>query len=97
MMGLRRISVILYVIGWTLHTLGVRSDVKVLFYGPSTFARSYTVGFFPMGPSQGTGVSRRSDNTACCLYFDGSRGAATCDGNYFTACSSLPRHARWTI
>ncbi|GBM90262.1 hypothetical protein AVEN_248025-1 [Araneus ventricosus] len=39
----------------------------------ATFARSYTVGFFPMGPSQGTGVSRRSDNTnglscwtACC-------------------------------
>ncbi|GBO17840.1 hypothetical protein AVEN_126384-1 [Araneus ventricosus] len=44
----------------------------------ATFARSYTVGFFPMGPSQGTGVSRRSDNTnglscssACCLYFCG--------------------------
>ncbi|GFT24434.1 uncharacterized protein TNCV_3252621 [Trichonephila clavipes] len=40
--------------------------------------------FFPMGPSQGTGVSRRSDNTnglscssVCCLYFGGPRGAAT--------------------
>ncbi|GFW53438.1 uncharacterized protein TNCV_3928171 [Trichonephila clavipes] len=29
----------------------------------STFARSYTVRIFAMGPSQGTGVSRRSDNT----------------------------------
>ncbi|GFV11995.1 uncharacterized protein TNCV_4389511 [Trichonephila clavipes] len=27
------------------------------------FSRSYTVWFFPMGPSQETGVSRRSDNT----------------------------------
>ncbi|GFY10600.1 uncharacterized protein TNCV_2194211 [Trichonephila clavipes] len=29
----------------------------------SLFTRSYTVGFFPMGPSQGTGVSRRKYNT----------------------------------
>ncbi|GBM12748.1 hypothetical protein AVEN_173710-1 [Araneus ventricosus] len=57
--------------------------------------RSYTVVFFPMGPSQGTGVSRRSDNTnglscssACCLHFGGPRDAV---------CSSLPRHARRTL
>ncbi|GBM66430.1 hypothetical protein AVEN_186429-1 [Araneus ventricosus] len=70
----------------------------------ATFTRSYTVGFFPMGPSQGTGVSRRSDNTnglscssACCLYFGGPRDAATCDDSHSTACSSLPRHARQTL
>ncbi|GFY04725.1 DUF4817 domain-containing protein [Trichonephila clavipes] len=70
----------------------------------STFARCYTVGFFPMGPSQGTGVSRRSDNTnglscssACCLYFGGPHGAATCEDIHSKACSSLPRHARWTL
>ncbi|GFV17637.1 uncharacterized protein TNCV_4406731 [Trichonephila clavipes] len=63
----------------------------------STFARPYTVGFFPMGPSQGTGVSRHSDNTnglscssVCCLYFGGPRGAATCDDSHSTTCSSLP-------
>ncbi|GBM52120.1 hypothetical protein AVEN_29805-1 [Araneus ventricosus] len=68
------------------------------------FARSYTVGFFPMGPSQGTGVSRRSDNTdglscssACCLYLGGPRDAAACDDSHSTACSGLPRHARWTL
>ncbi|GFW19715.1 uncharacterized protein TNCV_1606051 [Trichonephila clavipes] len=50
--------------------------------------------FFPMGPSQGTGVSRRRDNTnglscssACCLYFGGSRGVAT----YSTNSLSLPQ------
>ncbi|GBM52204.1 hypothetical protein AVEN_170990-1 [Araneus ventricosus] len=60
--------------------------------------------FFGMGPSQGTGVSRRSDNTnglscssACCLYFGGPRDAATCDDSHSTACSSLPRHARRTL
>ncbi|GBN71329.1 hypothetical protein AVEN_145164-1 [Araneus ventricosus] len=70
----------------------------------ATFAKSYTVGFFPMGPSQGTGVSRRSVNTyelscssACCLYFGGPRDAATCDDSHSTACSSLPRHARRTL
>ncbi|GBM95903.1 hypothetical protein AVEN_107767-1 [Araneus ventricosus] len=70
----------------------------------ATFARSYTVGFFPTGPSQGTGVSRRSDNTnglscstACCLYFGGPRDAATCDDSHSTACSSLSRHARRTL
>ncbi|GBN05155.1 hypothetical protein AVEN_182361-1 [Araneus ventricosus] len=70
----------------------------------TTFARSYTVGFFPMGSSQGTGVSRRSDNTnglscssACCLYFGGPRDAATCDDSHSTACSSLTRHARRTL
>ncbi|GBL81616.1 hypothetical protein AVEN_93412-1 [Araneus ventricosus] len=70
----------------------------------TTFARSYTVGFFPMGPSQGTGVLRRSDNTnglscssACCLCFGGPRDAATCDDSHSTACSSLPRHARRTL
>ncbi|GBM06676.1 hypothetical protein AVEN_190891-1 [Araneus ventricosus] len=69
-----------------------------------TFARSYTVGFFPIWPFQGTGVSRRSDNTnglscssACCLYFGGPRDAATCDNSHSTACSSLPRHARRTL
>ncbi|GBN49963.1 hypothetical protein AVEN_57838-1 [Araneus ventricosus] len=69
-----------------------------------TFARSYTVGFFPMGPSQGAGVLRRSDNTnglscssACCLYFGGPRDAATCDESHSTACASLPRHARRTL
>ncbi|GBM88486.1 hypothetical protein AVEN_269361-1 [Araneus ventricosus] len=60
--------------------------------------------FFPMGPSQGTGVSRRSDNTnglscssACCLYFGGPCDAATCDDSHSTVCSSLPRHARRTL
>ncbi|GFV57350.1 uncharacterized protein TNCV_3285781 [Trichonephila clavipes] len=70
----------------------------------STLARSYTVGIFPMGPSQGTGVSRRSDNTngpscsyGCCLYFGGPCGAATCDDSHSAACSRLPRHARRTL
>ncbi|GFY05153.1 DUF4817 domain-containing protein [Trichonephila clavipes] len=70
----------------------------------STLARSYTVGFFPMEPSQGTGVSRCSDNTnrlntssVCCLYFGGPRSTATCDDSHFTACSSLPRQARRTL
>ncbi|GFX02705.1 uncharacterized protein TNCV_2011491 [Trichonephila clavipes] len=70
----------------------------------TTFSRSYTVGFFPMGPSQGTGVSRRSDNTnglsfssACCLYFGGPHGAATCDDSHSPVFLSLPRHARWTL
>ncbi|GBN66297.1 hypothetical protein AVEN_161905-1 [Araneus ventricosus] len=70
----------------------------------ATFARSYTVGFFPMRPSQGTGVSRRIDNTnglscssACCLYFGGPRDAATCDDSHSTKCASLPRHARRTL
>ncbi|GBM66780.1 hypothetical protein AVEN_74324-1 [Araneus ventricosus] len=70
----------------------------------ATFARSYTVGFFPMGPSQLSGVSRCSENTnglscssACCLYFGGPRDAATCDDSHSTECSSLPRHARRTL
>ncbi|GBM48740.1 hypothetical protein AVEN_193436-1 [Araneus ventricosus] len=69
-----------------------------------TFSRSYTFGIFPMEPSQGTGVSRRSDNTnglscssACCLCFGGPRDAETCDDSHSTACSSLPRHARRTL
>ncbi|GFU24979.1 uncharacterized protein TNCV_2844731 [Trichonephila clavipes] len=32
MMGLQCISVLLYVIGWTLHTPDVRSDVRIMFY-----------------------------------------------------------------
>ncbi|GBM68899.1 hypothetical protein AVEN_45675-1 [Araneus ventricosus] len=78
----------------------IRSYTFMRFY----LIRSYTFGFFPMGPSQGTGVSRRSDNTnglrcssACCLYFGGPRDAATCDDSHSTACSSLPRHARRTL
>ncbi|GFS50196.1 uncharacterized protein TNCV_3121 [Trichonephila clavipes] len=70
----------------------------------STFTRSYTVEFFPMRPFQGTGVSRRSDDTnglscssACGLCFVGARGAATCDDRHSTACSSLPRHERRTL
>ncbi|GFY06610.1 DUF4817 domain-containing protein [Trichonephila clavipes] len=72
--------------------------------GPPTFARSYTVGIFPMGPSQGTGTSKHSDNTnglscssACCMYFGGPRSAATWDDSHSSACSSLPRHARQTL
>ncbi|GFV39384.1 putative DD41D transposase [Trichonephila clavipes] len=68
----------------------------------ATFARWINVdGFFPMEPSQGTGVSRRSDNTnglscssACCLYIGGPRSAATCDDTHSTACFRQPRHAR---
>ncbi|GFT05395.1 hypothetical protein TNCV_124071 [Trichonephila clavipes] len=51
-----------------------------------TITRSQTIGFLPYGgPSQGIGVSRRSDCTnklsgssAGCLSFGGPRGAATC-------------------
>ncbi|GBN29402.1 Stearoyl-CoA desaturase 5 [Araneus ventricosus] len=57
-----------------------------------------------MGPSQGIGVSRRSDNTnglscssACCLYLGGPRDATACDESNSTACSNLPRHARRTL
>ncbi|GFS76162.1 uncharacterized protein TNCV_4667331 [Trichonephila clavipes] len=60
--------------------------------------------FFPMRPFQGTGVSRRSDNTnglscssACCLYFGGPGAAATCDDSYSTVCSSLSRYAWGTL
>ncbi|GFT81633.1 DUF4817 domain-containing protein [Trichonephila clavipes] len=58
----------------------------------SMFARSYTVILFPIGPSQGTGLSRLSDNTngfSCssefCLYFGGPCAAATCDEIHSTA------------
>ncbi|GFU99380.1 hypothetical protein TNCV_3444021 [Trichonephila clavipes] len=59
-MGLRRISVLLYVIGWISHArpLEIRRRSCSM---ASMFTKSYTVGF-SMGPSQGTGVSRRSDN-----------------------------------
>ncbi|GFW89129.1 uncharacterized protein TNCV_2685631 [Trichonephila clavipes] len=70
----------------------------------STFARYYTVGLFPMGSSQRTGVSRRNDNTnglscssACYLYLGGLRGAATCDDNHSTTCSNLPPHIRMIL
>ncbi|GFX77763.1 DUF4817 domain-containing protein [Trichonephila clavipes] len=49
-----------YVIGWISHTSAVGSRSCSM---ASTFARPYTVGIFLMGPSQGTGVSRRTDNT----------------------------------
>ncbi|GFV61127.1 uncharacterized protein TNCV_2100021 [Trichonephila clavipes] len=104
MMGLRRISELLVMIGWISHTPAVGSDVRVLFYGRHVLQILHRWIFFPMGPSQGTGVSRRSGNTnglncssVCCLYFGGPRGAVTCDDSYSTACSSLPRHARWTL
>ncbi|GFV88205.1 uncharacterized protein TNCV_3243541 [Trichonephila clavipes] len=59
---------------------------------------------FPKGPSQGTNVSRRSDNknglsysSVWCFYFGGLRGAATWDASHSAACSSLPQHARRTL
>ena len=67
-------------------------------------ARSYTIGFFPMGLSQGIYVSRRSSCTnglsclsACCLHFGGHSAAATCAVIHSTSCSSLPRYARRTL
>ncbi|GFX51876.1 uncharacterized protein TNCV_3062941 [Trichonephila clavipes] len=44
-MGLRRIPVILYVIGWISHTPAVGSYVKVLFYGLHVL-QSYIIGLF---------------------------------------------------
>ncbi|GBL93887.1 hypothetical protein AVEN_25694-1 [Araneus ventricosus] len=103
MMGLRRISVLLYVVGWIWNTPAAGSDVGVRFYGRHVRQILHRW-IFPMGPSQGIGVSRRSDNTnglscssACCLYLGGPRDAAACDESHSTACSSLPRHARRTL
>ncbi|GFV05988.1 hypothetical protein TNCV_3142791 [Trichonephila clavipes] len=53
--------------------------------------RSHTIDFFPIGPSQGFGVSRRCEYTngfsctsVCCLYFCEQRAAS----------SSIPRRAQ---
>ncbi|GBM36416.1 hypothetical protein AVEN_234802-1 [Araneus ventricosus] len=103
MMGLRRISVLLYVVGWIWNTPAAGWDVGVRFYGRHVRQILHRW-IFPMGPSQGIGVARRSDNTnglrcssACCLYLGGPRDAAACDESHSTACSSLPRHARRTL
>ncbi|GBN75627.1 hypothetical protein AVEN_119618-1 [Araneus ventricosus] len=70
------------------HSTHVAVSLTMMF---KTFARSYTVGIFPMGPSQGTGCIRgRSDNTnglscsSAYLYTSvGPRDAATCDDKPF--------------
>ncbi|GFW53473.1 hypothetical protein TNCV_3928511 [Trichonephila clavipes] len=69
-MGLRRISVLLYVIVWIWYTSATGSM--------ATMITSYhSVGFFPVEKSQGFGALRRSHKTnrlsyssAYCLYFN---------------------------
>ncbi|GFS53889.1 hypothetical protein TNCV_3761331 [Trichonephila clavipes] len=61
-MGLRRISVPPYVIGWIRHTPVIGPNIWFWISMAVTIVRSYTIGFFfSVKSSQGIGVSRRSD------------------------------------
>ncbi|GBL77170.1 hypothetical protein AVEN_12794-1 [Araneus ventricosus] len=51
MMGLRRISVLLYVVGWIWNTPAAGSDVGVRFYGRHVRQLLHRW-IFPMGPSK---------------------------------------------
>ncbi|GFV16414.1 uncharacterized protein TNCV_1525601 [Trichonephila clavipes] len=57
-MGFWRISVLLYVIAYPGHWIGRQGPVLWAARSPDLTS----LDFFPMGPSQRTGVSRHSDN-----------------------------------
>ncbi|GFU68443.1 uncharacterized protein TNCV_3869351 [Trichonephila clavipes] len=90
----------LYVIGWIWYNPVAGSDMEIRFYGHHCHLSNRWV-FFPMEQSQGICVLRLNDHTnglcylsACCMYFEEYRAAATCALINSTAHSSLPQNAR---
>ncbi|GFW08345.1 hypothetical protein TNCV_1656591 [Trichonephila clavipes] len=59
MKGLRRFSMLLYMIGWIWPLPASGSDMRVRFYDSTTIARFHALlDFFPTRQSQGIAVSR---------------------------------------